>query len=121
MTESSGFLKNLLPGDVVLADRGFDIGYLSAVYGATVEIPAFTRGKKQLCAFDVECSRKLASVRVHVERVIGLLRNKYTILKDILPLDFFKKVDENGFTTIDKIVVICSALTNLCDSVIPVE
>lgn len=25
LTESSGFLKNLLPGDVVLADRGFDM------------------------------------------------------------------------------------------------
>lgn len=121
LTENSGFLKNLLPGDVILADRGFDIGDLSAVYGATVEIPSFTKGKKQLSAFDVERSRKLASVRVHVERVIGLLRNKYTILKDILPLDYLMKKDSVGFTTIDKIVVICSALTNMCDSVIPVE
>ena len=121
LTENCGLLKNLLPGDVILADRGFDIGDFAAVVGATVEIPAFTKGKKQLCAFDVERSRKLASVRVHVERVIGLLRNKYTILKDILPLDYLMRKDDTDYTTIDKIVIICSALTNVCDSVIPVE
>ncbi len=84
LTENCGILKNLIPGDIVLADRGFDIAESAALYGATVEIPAFTKGKRQLCAFDVERSRKLSSVRVHVERVIGLLRNKYTILHGIL-------------------------------------
>lgn len=121
LTDNCGILENLLPQDVVLADRGFDIGESTALFGATVEIPAFTKGKKQLSAFDVERSRKLASVRVHVERVIGLLRNKYTILQGILPLDYMMRVDEHNMSTIDKIIVVCSALTNICDSVIPVD
>ena len=74
MTDNCGIRKYLLPGDVILANRGFDIGDSAALSGATVEIPTFRKGKKQLSAFDVERSRKLASVRVHVERVIGLLR-----------------------------------------------
>ena len=103
-------MKYLLPGDVILADRGLDIGDSAALFEATVEIPAFTKGKKQLSAFDVERSWKLASVRVHVGRVIGLL-----------PLDYLMTKDGMNMTTIDKIAVICSALTKMCDSVIPVE
>ena len=54
-----------------MADRGFDIGDSAVLFGATVEIPAFMKGKKQLSSFDVEMSRMLASVRVHAERVVG--------------------------------------------------
>ena len=64
----------------------------------------------------MEGSRKLESVRVHVERVIGLVRNKYTILRGILPLDYLMKVDEMKLSTIDKVTVVCTALTNVCDS-----
>ena len=43
-------MKYLLPGDVILADRGGggggDIGDSGAHFGVTVEI-AFTKGKKQ--------------------------------------------------------------------------
>ena len=63
-------LQNLHSGDVVVAGRGFDIEESAALFGATVEIPVFTNGKKQLSAFDVEHSGKLTSVQVHVERVI---------------------------------------------------
>ncbi|KAK7879850.1 hypothetical protein WMY93_033485 [Mugilogobius chulae] len=64
--------KKLSPGDVVLADRGFDIKESIALMGATLKIPAFTRGRSQLEAKDVEQTRKLAHVRIHVERVIGV-------------------------------------------------
>ena len=47
-------------------------------------IPAFTKGTNQLDPVDVEQSPGIASVRIHVERVIGLLRRKYTILEGTL-------------------------------------
>ena len=50
ITENSGILDNLQPGDVILADRGFNIEESVALYYAEVKIPAFTRGKKQLAA-----------------------------------------------------------------------
>ena len=89
-----------MPADVVLADRGFDIAESVGIYCAEVKIPAFSKGKKQLSGADVESTRRTASVRIHVERVIGLVRNKYTILQSILPLDFLITKD-GDYTTID--------------------
>ena len=45
LTENCGVLANLLPGDVVLADRGFTIEESVNMYCAELKIPAFTRGK----------------------------------------------------------------------------
>ena len=48
ITTKSGFIKNLLAGDIVLVDRGFNIDELIATVGASIPIPAFTKGKRQL-------------------------------------------------------------------------
>lgn len=42
--------------------------------GAELLIPSFTKGKKQLSPKDVEVSRNISTVRIHIERVIGLLK-----------------------------------------------
>ena len=63
----SGLLKNLLPGDVVLAGRGFNIGNSVGFYCASLQIPAFTKGRKQLSAYEVAETRKIANLRIHVE------------------------------------------------------
>ena len=44
---------------------------------ANMSIPAFTRGKTQLDAIEVEQTRHIANVRIHVERLIGNIRQKY--------------------------------------------
>ena len=51
LTENCGILTKLLPGDTVLADRGFDIQESVGLMCAEVKIPAFTRGKTQLSSF----------------------------------------------------------------------
>ncbi|KAM9364991.1 putative ATP-dependent RNA helicase DDX43 [Pholidichthys leucotaenia] len=78
ITENCGYLNNLNPGDLVLADRGFNIQESLAYYGARIEIPAFTKGKKQLDSKEIESTRNLASVRIHVEWVIGIVKNRYS-------------------------------------------
>ena len=47
---------------------------------AKVVTPPFTKGKKQLERVEVDWSRELSMVRIHVECVIGVLKEKYTIL-----------------------------------------
>lgn len=74
LTEHCGILKHLLPGDVVLADRGFDISESVGMMQARLHIPAFTKGKDQLSPLEIEETR---NVRIHVERVIGAVRQKY--------------------------------------------
>ena len=48
LTENSGLLDRLIPGGVILADRGFDIQESVGLFCSTIKIPAFTKGKKQL-------------------------------------------------------------------------
>ncbi|XP_060592044.1 uncharacterized protein LOC132746808 [Ruditapes philippinarum] len=118
ITENSGFLSKLLPGDLVLADRGFDVKESVGSVCAEVKIPAFTKGKDQLSALDIESTRKLAHCRIHVERVIGSVRQKYTILNGCLPINFLMTKDSEGITTMDKVVTVACGLVNLCDSVV---
>ena len=80
-----------MPGDQILADRGFTLqDDFAAGSSSELLIPAFTRGLSQLSAKDVETSRKIASVRIHIERVIGCMRNRYSILKGTLTLRIVK-------------------------------
>ena len=76
LTENCGLLGKLLPGDLVVADRGFTIRDGVALKHAQLVIPAFTKGKEQLDPIDVDKTRSIAHVRIHVDRVIGLLRRK---------------------------------------------
>ena len=101
-----------------MADRGSNISETLGTYGKQLVIPSFTRGKKQLNPGDVELTRRIASVRIHVERVIGSIKQKYSLLDRTLPIDFLMNKDDS-LTTLDKIVLICCALVNLCPSVVP--
>ena len=47
-------MRHLLPGDIIHADRGFNIEESAAFYCAEVKVPAFTKGKKQLAGIDIE-------------------------------------------------------------------
>ena len=61
LTENSGLLDHLIPGDSILADCGFDIEDSVGIYCARVSISAFTKGKKQLTGIDVEQTRRIAN------------------------------------------------------------
>ena len=72
ITAHSGFLDKLMHGDVVLADRGFDITEPLALRDASLAIPPFTKEKSLI---EVETARVLSRVRIHVEHAIGRLKN----------------------------------------------
>ncbi|XP_055527255.1 uncharacterized protein LOC129719864 [Wyeomyia smithii] len=80
ITMNCGILEKIQKGDYILADRGFLIKDAVNSVGAELLMPAFTVGQYQLHPLDVEKTRTLANVRIHVERVIGQLRKKYKIL-----------------------------------------
>ena len=125
LVRQSGFISSNfhLPGDQILADRGFMLEEDFAVTcSAELIIPSFTRGKKQMEARDVEKSRKIARVRVHIERVIGALKRRFRILQGVIPIRSIKSMkeesQESSLTSFDKILRVCAALVNLGPSVI---
>ena len=119
ITEHWGLLENLQPGDLVLADRGFDIEESCALHAAQLQIPSFTKGKAQLSPVEIETTRNLANVRIHVERVIGCVRQKYTILgHGIIPIPYMMSDRSANTCLLDEITFVCCALTNCCKSII---
>uniref|UniRef100_A0A8C2APC3 DDE Tnp4 domain-containing protein n=1 Tax=Cyprinus carpio TaxID=7962 RepID=A0A8C2APC3_CYPCA len=87
ITCDSGILECLHPGDEVMVDRGFLIRDLLFERKVSMIIPHFAN-KTQLTEEKVTCSRRIANVRIHVERAVRRLK-------------------------IDKILRICAALVNL--------
>lgn len=69
--KQSGFIDTLEENDDVMADRGFNIRHLVLSKRATLNIPAFIHGKS-LSKKAVTRSRKIASVRIHVERAMHM-------------------------------------------------
>ena len=114
LTKECRILHRLLPGDVVLADRGFDISEEVAMMQASLHIPAFSKGVSQLPPTETERTRKLANLRIHVERVIGATRQRYSILSSTLPIQYMTAKNPEDIPNVDKIVRVHSALNNVC-------
>ena len=78
----SGLLTSLQdkPGISIMADRGFTIKDMLQDIGIDLNIPPFMEGRWQLPAKMVKEGRRIASLRIHVERAIGRI-NAFSILK----------------------------------------
>ena len=79
--EKSGLLEMLEPGDSVMADRGFTIADLLDTKGVTLNIPPM-KTSDQLTEREIITTRRIAALRIHVERAIGRLK-RFRILNDI--------------------------------------
>ena len=79
----------------MLADRGFTCNNKARMVMVEVKTPPFTKGKKQLEKQEVDCSHELSVVRIHVERVIGVLKQKYTIFQGTLLINLISDDDSS--------------------------
>ncbi|XP_029916506.1 uncharacterized protein LOC115365569 [Myripristis murdjan] len=102
ITKNCGVVGHLIPGDQILADRGFTIKD-ALPPGVSLAIPAFTRGCKQLSEHEVTRTRCLANVRIHVERAIRRLKC-FKILSNVIP---------GSLKHVDDILSVCAGLCNL--------
>lgn len=109
LVESCDFIKCLQPGMCV---RGFKHveQYLRMQNVQLVRPPSVTTGAK-LSKSEVKETKQIASLRIHVERVIRRLR-EFNMLKPHACLN------TNFLKVIDDIIVISCAFINLQDSLI---
>lgn len=119
-TEESGVLQLLEHGYVLMPDRGFLIAEFVGLSCAILAVPAFRRGKQQLSSSEAERTRKIAVVRIHIDRFISMVKNKYTNLNASLRAKILRNNSSNE-CMIDKIAKVCFALTSLCNSVVPFD
>lgn len=103
ITENSGFLDYIEEGDLVMADKGFTIGDLLAKRKAFLNIPPFLR-KKQFTVDEIEETKSIATVRIHVERAIGRVK-QFHLLDANVPLSLSRNIES--------IFRVCCFLTNL--------
>lgn len=103
LTRKSGVLDLLEEGDSVMADRGFDIEEDLLLIGATLNMPPFLRGKSQLSEEELVQTRRIASLRIHVERAMERIKN-FHIFDKCLPV---------SLTDIaERIFFVCCVLSN---------
>ena len=99
----------LLPGDGIMADKGFDIEKDLRQIGLGLNIPPFLGKRGQLSAQDVKETQKIAHHRIHVERAIGKVKC-FKILGIQLPLVLVG--------TLNQIWTVCCLLSNFQDAIV---
>ena len=107
----SGFLDlKFEDGDAVMADKGFTIEDLLPL-GVSLNIPPFLGENAQMSKEDVITTQQIASVRIHIERAINLIKN-YHIWDGEVPLSLIGLLNQMWS--------VCAFLTNARDPLISV-
>ena len=111
ITKDSGVYDLLEEGDSVMADKGFTIqdDLPPKTY---LNIPPFLGAKASLTLDEETEIRRIASVRVHVERAIRRIKT-FRILQSVFP----KKMAAD----MNKIWIVCAYLTNLLPPLIATD
>jgi len=102
ITKDSGFYDLLERDDEVMADRGFQIKIILRY--CKLVVPPGARTKSQMTTAECKKTKKIANLRIHVERAINRIKF-FRILKGTLPITMIQHVDD--------IVKVCAALCNL--------
>lgn len=102
IVEHSKVLDCFVPGDLILADKGFTI-YDKVPAGVSLNVPPFLAGKTHFTKEEAEACYKIGRSRIHVERANERMKN-YEILNHI-PAQYRAISSE--------IVQVCCCLINL--------
>lgn len=79
LVERSDLMTVCDPKDEIMVDKGFNVQDLFAPYDIGINMPTFLKKRNQFQSKVLLKDRKVASKRVHIERIIGLAKT-YKIL-----------------------------------------
>ncbi|XP_014679474.1 PREDICTED: uncharacterized protein LOC106819344 [Priapulus caudatus] len=104
-------LQNMCdPGDSIMVDKGFNIQDLFISSNVSINIPSFFKHKNRMSGASIMKDRKIASKRVHIERIIGLGKT-YKIL--VSPLN------STELSLATEIIKVCFYLCNFRECIVP--
>ena len=104
IVEKSHFVDLLEQGDLIMADRGFDIQDLMAAKQAKLFIPPKRQSTAdQFSKEDCFETMRIANVRIHVERAIRRVKG-WHIFDQVLPL--------STAGVVNQVWTVCCLLTN---------
>ncbi|XP_031557516.1 uncharacterized protein LOC116294123 [Actinia tenebrosa] len=109
ITKECGILNLVEAGDNLMVDRGFEIDDIVPL-GVKVNMPPFLGSRSQMAASETEQTMRIASVRIHVERVIQRIKS-FHILDGTLP--------NTMAPWINHIFSVCARLTNFWPPLLP--
>lgn len=124
IVENCGLLDKLLPGDLLLAHCPFATTAEeehAGLFCAEVVTSALVQGEKLLRQREAGGVHEVSPAKTQAQRVMGLLRERYSILSSTLPTSALR-VQPNGElekSLVDRIVTTCCALCNLCETIVP--
>ena len=109
ITKDCGILTLLAPGDHVMADKGFEIQHLLDRINVRVDHPPILRGVTRMSAEQETQTRRIARLRIHVERAIERVKN-FRILQETFQYSQWRLLNDIWKT--------CAKLTHLQPSII---
>lgn len=115
--KKSGILDHIVEDDIILADKGFEIADLVAEKKAVLNIPNFLRKKTQFSLKELDENKQVTQYRIHVERAIGVIREKFSILSAPISVNTMARY-QNGLTAVDLIVKVSCILYSLNKKII---
>lgn len=107
----SGMLDLCEQGDAIMADKGFLISDLTTPRGMQMIMPPKKNKAKQMSVVDLVLTRRIANVRIHVERHMERVKN-YRILNSLTG---------TMKANVSKVWRICNSLTTLLPPLHPHE
>jgi len=93
ITRCSGILDLVEAGDSVMADKGFDIEDLLREKNVSLNLPPFLESRSLFSATEVQQTKMIAKVRIHVERAIRRIK-EYHIFDSDVPLSMLGSINQ---------------------------
>ena len=103
ITQQSGLLEKLERRDSVMAGKCFDIQHLLVSHGVRLNISPFRRGEQQVLPQELATKKKIAAVRIRVERKMQRIKC-FRILSN--------EIDHTMFDLLEQMIYVCAIRTN---------
>ena len=100
----SGVISKFSSNSACMVDFGFNVQGFLLTKQVKLYMPPFTKGQEQFTKVNVLQGWAIAKARIHVERAIQHLK-RFRLFQSVVPLTLKD--------TLDDMVIVCAALTNL--------